>query len=226
METSDARMSNTEMFSDRRAGHMSGHTGKGKKQGALRTWLLLAAAVMLVMSASMGAAWAYFTTYTAAKGGMVLHMGHEEKVRESYKNWKKTINIQSTEDSRPVYIRARGYYAGEGELSYSSGSGNWEMRGDWMYYTRTLNPGKSLEDSGDELVVEIPVPSNEKDKDTFNVIVVYETMEAIYGPDPASTDPLSWDDEAVMDRWENDRIDTTRRTGRVTARPEEEVSDR
>lgn len=199
---------------------MSGHMDKGGKRRALGTWLLLAAAVMLVMSASMGAAWAFFTTYTAAKGGMVLHLGHEEKVKESYQNWKKTIDIQSTEDSRPVYIRARGYYAGEGELTYSS-SGNWESSGDWMYYKGTLSPGKSLASTDDELVVEIPVPQNEKDKDTFNVIVVYETMEVLYGTNPSSSAPLSWNDEAVMDRWENDSIDTTRRTGKVTAKPGE-----
>lgn len=214
----------TEFFgldTDWRTGHMSGQMDKGGKRKALGTWLLLAAAVMLVMSASMGAAWAYFTTYTAARGGMVLHMGHEEKVEEHYKDWKKTINIKSTADSRPVYIRARGYYAGEGELTYSSESGNWVMRGDWMYYTRTLSPGESLADSGDELVVQIPVPQNAKDKDAFNVIVVYETMEALYGENPSSSKPLSWDDGAVMDHWENDSIDTTRRTESVTAQPGE-----
>ena len=49
-----------------------------KKWNALRTGLLTAAAVMLILSAVMGSAWAYFTTYASAKGSHVIHMGHHE----------------------------------------------------------------------------------------------------------------------------------------------------
>ena len=54
------------------------------RAGALRIWLLTAAAVMLVMSATMGIAWAYFTTYTTAKGGVTLRLGHEEHIQEYF----------------------------------------------------------------------------------------------------------------------------------------------
>ena len=57
---------------------MDKHMGK-RENGSLRTGLLTAAAVMLVMSALMGTAWAYFSTYATARGGITLHMGREER---------------------------------------------------------------------------------------------------------------------------------------------------
>ena len=97
---------------------MDKHMEKKRKWEALRTGLLTAAAVMLVMSALMGTAWAYFSTYASAKGGITLHMGHEEKVEEDFNSWQKVINITSTKDSRPVYIRASpGRYISVPEVS-------------------------------------------------------------------------------------------------------------
>lgn len=163
----------------------------GRRLAAARTGILTAAAVMLVMSAAMGTAWAYFTTYTAAKGSYVLHLGHEETVEEEFSGWQKILNVASTEDSRAVYVRARGYCA-DYDLSYGE-SESWTESGGWMYYTGVLLPGESLrtpEDIkkkrvGNGLAVRIlDVPKSAaqglSDGDSFNVILVYETMEVQY----------------------------------------------
>lgn len=186
---------------------MDKHMGKWKNWDALRTGLLTAIAVMLVMSAVMGSAWAYFTTYATAKGGVTLHMGHEEHVDEEFNSWEKTINIASTDDSRPVYLRARAYCA-EYDVSYSN-SRNWTRIDDWMYYDKTLAPGKDLAGSGDQLKVRInDVPRSTdvtlKDGQTFNVIVVYESTEIQYDKDgnPIAPQEADW----------NAKVDTTRRS--------------
>ena len=61
-----------------------GLLGKDNKNSSkwlrIRTGLLTAIAVMLVMSAVMGAAWAYFTTYARAKGMVTLNLGHQEHI--------------------------------------------------------------------------------------------------------------------------------------------------
>ena len=60
------------------------------RKAMLRTGLLTAIAVMLVMSAAMGSAWAYFTTYATAKGSVVLGFGHQETVTEDFQQlWGK-----------------------------------------------------------------------------------------------------------------------------------------
>ena len=84
---------------------MNDHMMNEKKWNALRTALLTAVAVMLVLSAVMGSAWAYFTTYARAKGGYPIVLGHEEHDDEEFKNWEKTLSITVSKDSRPVYLQ-------------------------------------------------------------------------------------------------------------------------
>ena len=128
---------------------MDKHMKKKRNWEALRTSLLTATATMLVVSALMGTAWAYFSTYASAKGGYTLHMGHEEKVTEDFQEWQKVLNITSTSDSKPVYVRARGFCA-EYPLTYNSKSNNWIQIGDYVYYMgdgkdkKYLSPGESL----------------------------------------------------------------------------------
>ena len=88
---------------------MNDHMMNGKRWNALRTALLTAVAVMLVLSAVMGSAWAYFTTYARAKGGYPISLGHEEHDDEEFSNWEKTLRITVSEDSRPV-ICAHGLF--------------------------------------------------------------------------------------------------------------------
>ena len=204
---------------------MDNHMRKERKWKALRTGLLTAAAVMLVMSAVMGSAWAYFTTYTKAKGGYVLHMGHEEHVEEGFENWNKKVSITITEDSKPVYIRARGFCISDYQLIYSDSlvdaehepvNEKWVPADDgWVYYTDLYKPEK--DDAGnikpaDTLYVMINnVPKSEMEGirkgDEFNVIIVYETAEVQYD---SKGNPLPVNDNTVWTKTvENHRTSGT-----------------
>lgn len=179
----------------------------------LRTGLMTAIAVMLVMSAAMGSAWAFFTTYARAKGSYVIQMGHQETVEEQFSGWEKKINIASTSDSRPVYIRARAFCA-DYKVTYDNND-NWTPVDEWMYYTpktKTLAPGEGLllEDENkkvlrdDRLKVQINgVPESTdptiKEGDTFNVIVIYETTEVQYDKDGNPLDARDADWDAKVD---------------------------
>ena len=201
---------------------MDRHTEMKGKWLALRTWLLTAAAIMMVMSAVMGTAWAYFTTYTAARGGITLHLGHEERITEYFKNRNKRVDIEITKDSQPVYVRARGYCA-QYNLTYSDVelnkgdtpvNNNWVAGGDdWMYYTKILQPGtdengNNTAATADPLYVRInDVPEEDvqglDDKKPFNVIIVYETTEVEYDK---NGNPVG----AQNANWENKKVDTNR----------------
>lgn len=160
---------------------------KKRSWKTIRTWMYTAIAIMLIMSATMGSTWAYFTSYAKAKGGVTLKLGHQEEVDEDLNQWEKVINLTSTADSNEVYLRVRSFCA-EYEVSYGN-SQNWKDGGDgWMYYTKTLAPGASLSQSGDELKAKIKdVPDVHSEGvevgDVFNVIVVYESMEVQYDAD-------------------------------------------
>lgn len=169
-----------------------GLLGKDNKNSSkwlrIRTGLLTAIAVMLVMSAVMGAAWAYFTTYARAKGMVTLNLGHQEHIDEKFNSWDKTINLTSEPDSRPAYVRVHAFCA-EYELLYKN-TDNWTLdkEGYWWYYNKPLEPGKSLKDSEDELTVHIDkVPDTGtpglEDGKTFNVVIVYESTDVQYDED-------------------------------------------
>lgn len=183
---------------------MNDHMKKEKRWNALRTALLTATAVMLVLSAVMGSAWAYFTTYARAKGGYPVILGHEENEKEAVRDWEKELSVTITKDSVPVYVRARAFcadykltYRGEEasgeEITYEGLTGSaketWVEKGDgWVYCTVpipcTLSRGGKKETSyrAPSLFVKINgVSENEaeliqKGKE-FNVIIVYETTE-------------------------------------------------
>lgn len=144
---------------------MNDHMMNEKKWNALRTALLTAVAVMLVLSAVMGSAWAYFTTYARAKGGYPIVLGHEEHDDEEFKNWEKTLSITVSKDSRPVYLRARAFcsddypllfsdyeipYSGTEKVPDDSGcvNENWQLGqdGEWWYYTKLYSPVDSGKD--------------------------------------------------------------------------------
>ncbi|MDO5476545.1 MAG: hypothetical protein Q4F43_05460 [Eubacteriales bacterium] len=203
---------------------MDKHKEMKGKWGALRTWLLTATAVMLVMSAMMGTAWAYFTTYATARGGHIIKLGHEEKITESFANWNKRVDITIEKYSEPVYVRARGF--SKYPLSYSDveqnpgatpTNSNW-VRGTgenegWMIYTKPLMPGTdsngaaSIPAKADPLYVRINnVPQTEldgvKEGDTFNVIIVYEATAVEYDEngDPVGATNANWDEPVYTSR--------------------------
>ena len=203
----DKHMDEARKMNALRAGLFKDETKNNSRWAHIRTGLMVAIAVMLVMSAAMGAAWAYFTTYARAKGSVVLNLGHQEKLDENCNRWDKTSNLTSEPDSRPSYIRVRAFCA-EYELEYKN-TDNWTQDGDWWYYNKTLDPGKSLADSGDELTVHIAdVPDTGtpglEDDETFSVIIVYESTDVQYDKDGNEKTALNAD-------WSR-KVDTSRIT--------------
>lgn len=203
----DKHMDEARKMNALHAGLFKNENKNSSRWARVRTGLMVAIAVMLVMSAAMGAAWAYFTTYARAKNSITLNLGHQEHIDEKFSSWDKTINLTSAEDSRPAYIRVRAFCA-EYELEYKN-TDNWTQDGDWWYYNKTLDPGKSLADSGDELTVHIAdVPDTGtpglEDDETFSVIIVYESTDVQYDEDGNEKNSLNAD-------WSR-KVDTSRIT--------------
>ena len=136
-------------------------------------WKVLAVlAVVLVLVASLGSAISYFTTYAEAKGGHILNMGTQ--IEEEVYDWTKHVVITSKENTIPVYVRAKAIAPSQFGLIYS-GEG-WTLGDDgFYYYDAVLEGGKETS----ELLVEIhDIPTDVKEGDDFNVVVVYECTRA------------------------------------------------
>lgn len=148
-----------------------------------KTLGLAAAAVVLTGSLTVGSVYAYFTTYSEAKGSVVFEMGttktepHEEVVEG-----RKIVSIENTGDY-DCYIRVKAY-AGDGyTLTYADGgSGKWSDGGDgYWYYSDILAVGSVSE----KVHVNIPKELLEAvdDEKALNVIVIQECTPVQYDED-------------------------------------------
>lgn len=155
-------------------------------------YFLAFSALAGVMTAGLGKAWAYFTTYAQAQGSIAIELGDETEIEERFSGWVKHVTVTSEEGSEPVYIRAKAFSGGRYSLTYS-GDGWSEGTDGYLYYDEMVPGGGKTA----ELSVSIGnIPEEDlKDNLTFNVIVVYESTPVMYNED--GTPYADWN--AVLD---------------------------
>lgn len=145
------------------------------------TMILAALAVALTLTAGVGSAWAYFTTYAEARGGYTLDLGDKTTVSENFSDWTKHVSIASDADSEPVYIRVKAFCGSEYNLVYSDTTGKWTPGEDGYYYYSDIVKGG---ESTDILDIKIEnVPEGMEDASSFNVVVIYESTPVRYRED-------------------------------------------
>lgn len=146
--------------------------------------ILFALAIVLILATSISGALAYFTTYSEAKGGYVIELGNGTQLEENFYDWASHVTIHNSENSQPVYVRAKAFIGNEYLVScYGDG---WSLSEDgFCNYDKILNGGESTA----QLCVEIEnVPQAEEIENiekkrgsvNFNVVVVYETTPVLY----------------------------------------------
>ena len=142
---------------------------------------LAAAGLVLAGGASVGSAYAYFTTYTEASGGVVFEMGATKtEIHEEVKDGMKIVSIENTGDYA-CYVRVTAFAGSEYTLTYKDGgSGKWTNGGDdyWWYYSDLVQPGETT----GTLNIKIPQELlGDVTGDTeLNVIVVQECAPEAY----------------------------------------------
>ena len=156
-----------------------------------RSSFLALLAFVLILSLSIGSAMAYFSDTDNTDGKQTITFGAETTITEKVDGLKKTITISNSENSKvAVFVRVRAFST---HTINGEGSG-WTKRGDYWYYNTPLEPGPdpTTRETSD-LIVSIerkPVPVDEDD--SFNVIVVYEAVPAMYKED-GTPQPSTYD---------------------------------
>ena len=156
-----------------------------------RTLILAVLAVVLVLSASIGSAVAYFTTYATARGGYVIHLGGRTEIEEDIVNNRKTVRIfnraQSDEDigKYPVFVRVKAFADSDGTLDYDANAGSlWQP-----------NAGTAAHPEGavtDPFVVTINLNRALKEGEELDVIVVYDSVAAVFNADGSPDLDTAW----------------------------------
>ncbi|MBR6909289.1 MAG: hypothetical protein IKN35_03260, partial [Lachnospiraceae bacterium] len=95
-----------------------------------KSLILTAACAALIMTASIGSAFAYFSTYERAMGGYVIHLGHYEEIPEEFEDWTKKVVIKNRADSLDdVYVRVKAFAGSTVNLQYI-GDARWTPASD------------------------------------------------------------------------------------------------
>lgn len=156
-------------------------------------YLLTLLAAGTILTAGIGQAMAYFTTYVEAEGNFTIRLGDETKIVEKFENWVKELKVSNEEGSEPVFVRAKAFYAPDTLTLEYSGDG-WSLGEDsYYYYNVPVNAGEATE----SLKVAINnIPTDVAKGDVFNVIVIYESTPVLYHED--GTAYADWNSELVV----------------------------
>ena len=144
-------------------------------------WILFLLSLVLVLSMSVGAAYAYFTDSVNAKGGYVLRIGYTPQITEELEG-DKVVCLTSENGAPTVFVRARAYTGSQYQeyLTYSSEDGSWEDGSDgYWYYIKPLEGGSSTS----KLRVHVSTnvfPAGAQPDEEVNIIVVYESTPAVF----------------------------------------------
>ncbi len=140
--------------------------------------ILGALAVFLILSSTIGISMAYFTTYVTAKGGYVIKS--EPKIDEEFTNRNKAITISNKPGASPVFVRVKAFSGSEYEIKYSHDE-NWIENQDGYFYYKLPLEGSAATSATSTLNAYIEkIPERLKDNDEFNIVVIYESVLAVY----------------------------------------------
>ena len=79
------------------------------------------AATLIVCGVSVKPTLAYFTTYATAKGGISVDIGPTTDVKEKFKDWKKTIEIENT-GKADCFVRVKVIAASQFDMQAQTGA--------------------------------------------------------------------------------------------------------
>ena len=159
---------------------------------------LLVIAIALVLSLSVGLTMAYFSDYSAARGGKGIALGGKTKLNDTYDNDSKTVVIENIGDT-DVIVRVAVYAPIVKETQTATVSGdNWEIRGEgdnahW-YYTKVLTPRGTAGSKTEALTVDTRYLKSDADLgDVAQIIVTHESAQAVQDANGNIATPKGWD---------------------------------
>ena len=182
-----------------------------------KNMILALLAVSLVLTGSVGSAWAYFTPYVEAQGGHTISLGDETEVYEDFSAWMKRLVVGIDEDSEPVYVRARAFSGEKYPLSYGVEKNNefvplpnedckWVPNEDGYYYYQDYLY-YDAEDEKTRKTQELQIKINDVPQDVtekkFDVVVIYETAPVQYKEDGTAYKCDETDENGQKIIWDN-----------------------
>ena len=157
--------------------------------------ILAVLAIVLVLCASIGTTLSYFTTYSDAKGGYVIHLSPRTEITEDVDGNIKKIQILnnglSDEDtgSFPIFVRVK-VFNGTDCTTESVNSAGWEYSAEdgYYYYQNVIYAGERTA----FLNIEVKATESAAAGDVIDVIVVYEYVPAVFDSNGNPDSNTAW----------------------------------
>lgn len=154
-----------------------------------RQLVLFVLAITLVLCSTIGTSFAYFTTYVTAKGGYVIKAS--PTITEPVIDKAKNITITNSADASPIFVRVKVLCGEEfvDALTVSGDGWSYDETDQYYYYGSPLNGGESTQ----VLFAKIGnLPERIVDNEDFNIVVVYESVLAVYNSTGVADFDTSW----------------------------------
>ncbi len=139
-------------------------------------------AAALVLGASAGAAYSYFTTYVTAQGGYTLQLYDVRTIpHEHVEGSVKSITVENTGEVE-CWVRAKAIAPAGVEISYDGEGWKLNEADGWYYYGTPIQP----KDVTPVLKASIAMPTGEDELHPIepgtelNVVVVTESTKVLY----------------------------------------------
>ena len=157
---------------------------------------LAAAALALVATLGIGSAFAYFTTYVLADGGVKVEMGSPDTgIEETMELHYKLVSVKNIGDF-DCYVRVKAFAGAEyDKLMYSDDNGKWNLGADGYYYYDAIVPAGATTGTL-KIAVEALKGTTPEEGEAFNVIVVQESTPVLYKED--GTAYADWNAQAEI----------------------------
>ena len=144
--------------------------------------------VLLVFCSTIGESLAYFSTYATAKGGYIIKS--EPDIHEEFTQKNKAITISNNTGASPIFVRVKVFSGSDFEITYTLGENWYENAEDgYFYFTQALDGGQSTTVLNATIT---KIPERLRDKDEFNIVVVYESVLAVADADGTMNMADSW----------------------------------
>jgi hypothetical protein len=121
---------------------------------------------------------AYFTTHAEARGVQSISLYYETEIKEKVEGKNKLVQIESTDDSIPLYVRVKAF--SEYQVSYEDKTGSWLPGDNGYYYYQGILEGGQTTPAINVSITTGQIPADVETGDTFDIIVVYEVMPVVY----------------------------------------------
>lgn len=168
------------------------------KNSRISKTALVAAAVTLTASLSVGSALAYFTTYCRAEGSYEMSMGFPVTEITERVDKGKFVTIENT-SAYDCYVRVKVFApkdimetitikSGNASEPETVAAGEWiqfpnmgEWDDDYWYFNSILGPGRTTPEL--KISYELPGEEDEDRPNEINIVVVHECTPVLYDED-------------------------------------------